>query len=460
MSEMTVFNAANATGRRRARPAIAAFLRERGAGFSLVILFMLAFIVPNQIALDLGGVRLPPLRIALLALLIPIIMALLRRQGGKLYDFDKWYIAFVLWTVLCILLNRGLGGVEPAGQFALEYIVVYMMAQGCLTSVSRLRAVLNLTVLLALGLLMLAIPEALDKQYYTQNFANALMGLPMIVAREDYVRMGMQRAMTVFTHPILYGVFCATLVGLIWQIERRPFQRFVRIAILVAATFFSLSSAPFLVIIVQLFLMVIERATRWLKNRVKIFLSILFTLFVLLETFTGRGFVGTLMIFTLDPATAYYRKLIWENGIDDVLRNPIFGMRPEEWTRLPWMTASIDNEWLLQMMRGGVPSLIFLAIAVWLLTRRLYARPDRAIPDVLARLRRGWLFMMIALFLCGSTVAFFDKLQSFFALMIGVGGAIARLMIDWEKAGAAASGTVTGHPAATAAPAPQRRTIL
>ena len=207
------------------------------------------------------------------------------------------------------------------------------------------------------------------------------MGLPMIVADPEYMRMGMQRAMTVFTHPILYGVFCATLVGLIWQIERRPFQRFVRIAILVAATFFSLSSAPFLVIIVQLFLMVIERATRWLKNRVKIFLSILFTLFVLLETFTGRGFVGTLMIFTLDPATAYYRKLIWENGIDDVLRNPIFGMRPEEWTRLPWMQLSIDNEWLLQMMRGGVPSLIFLAIAVWLLTRRLYARPDRAIPE-------------------------------------------------------------------------------
>lgn len=460
MSQMTATNGIGATGasrRRGVRLMMPAFLRERGASFSLVILFMLAFIIPNQIALNLGGVHLPPLRIALLLLLIPIIMAMLRRQGGKLYDFDKWYIAFVLWTCFCIMINRGVGGVEPAGQFALEYLFVYMMAQGCLTSVSKLRAVLSLTVLLVLGLLVLAAPEAINRQYYTQNFANMLMGRPLMAADPEYVRMGMQRAMTVFTHPIIYGVFCATLFGLVWQIERAPLKRFLSAAILLAATFFSLSSAPLLVLALQLILMAVERATRWLKNRAKIFLSILLTLFVLLETFTGRGFVGTLMIFTLNPATAYYRKLIWTNGIDDVLRNPIFGMRPEEWTRLFWMQDSIDNEWLLQMMRGGIPSIIFLMVSLLLLARRLYARPDHAIPDILTRLRRGWLFMMIALVLCGATVSFFDKMQSFFALMIGLGGVIARLMIDWEKAQTAAAGAVAGHGET---PPPQRRTVL
>jgi len=458
MSQMTALNGAAGVSRRRGiRPMLPAFLRERGDSFSLVILFLLVFIIPNQIALNFGGVHLPPLRIALLLLLIPIIMAMLRRQGGKLYDFDKWYIAFVLWTCLCIMINRGASGVEPAGQFALEYLFVYMMAQGCLTSVSRLRAVLSLTVLLVLGLLMLAMPEAINRQHYAQNFANALVGRPPIVADPEYVRMGMQRAMTVFTHPIIYGVFCATLFGLVWQIETSPLKRVVSTTILMVAAFFSLSSAPILVLFVQIFLMTIERATRWLKNRFKIFMSILLTLIVLLETFTGRGFVGTLMIFTLNPATAYYRKLIWENGIDDVLRNPVFGMRPEEWTRLFWMTFSIDNEWLLQMMRGGIPSLIFLTVALLLLIRRLYARPDHAIPDVLARMRRGWLFMMIALILCGATVSFFDKMQSFFALMIGLGGVIARLMIDWEKTEAAASRTVARHGET---PPPQRRTVL
>ena len=49
----------------------------------------------------------------------------------------------------------------------------------------------------------------------------------------------------------------------------------------------------------------------------------------------------------------------------EVGRHPVFGIGLNDWTR-PWWRAkmaSFDNFWLLQAMRFGLPTLIFLALA-------------------------------------------------------------------------------------------------
>jgi hypothetical protein len=150
--------------------------------------------------------------------------------------------------------------------------------------------------------------------------------------------------------------------------------------------------------------------------------------------------------------------LIWNQGIDDVLRNPLLGFREETWTRLFWMKPSIDNFWLLQSMRGGIPSTLFLLASMLLMARTMVHKTfDRDIDPEVAALRRGCLYMQLAFFLCGSSVHFFDKVQPFFALMLGFTAAVNRLvMLSKEQRLSMLSGA--GKPEMKPAPHARRLT--
>jgi hypothetical protein len=157
---------------------------------------------------------------------------------------------------------------------------------------------------------------------------------------------------------------------------------------------------------------------------------------VFLETFTGRGLVGALALLTLNPATAYTRRNQWILGIDDVMRHPFFGFDPSTWTRPFWLAASVDNYWLVMMMRSGIPSLVYLALTVLLIWRAL-ARIETT-NTLFRQLRTGWGLMMVALILGAATVAYFGKLQPLFIFYIGFGAALANCALpDEPKDGAA-----------------------
>jgi hypothetical protein len=171
-----------------------------------------------------------------------------------------------------------------------------------------------------------------------------------------------------------------------------------------------------------------------------------------METLTGRGVIGSIELLVANPQTFHYRTLIWNQGIDDVLRNPLFGIRPETWTRVFWMKESIDNFWLLQSMRGGIPSTVFLFGSMLLMARSMvHGIFDEDLDPDVAALRRGCLFMLLAFFLCGAAVHFFDKVQPFFALMLGFTGAVHRLVMlskDASKAALSDDGQIVRQPAA------------
>lgn len=440
-----------------------ALLPEAGLGFSALTLMMLAFIIPNPIALTIGGVVFTPLRIMLILSVVPVLLAFSSRRTGRLYAFDLWFLAFALWSAMCILKNQGLGGIEFMGQFLLEFVILYFLVQFSISSVANLTSIVSLMFWMVFFLLILAIPEAVFRVHFTMNAANAIVGLPPIEPLPHYVRLGLQRAMTVFNHPILYGVFCAAILGFAWELTRSLAGRLFRLAVISAATFLSLSSAPILVLIVQVILMIGERTTRGVKKRGIIAVSVVAAAVFAMEAFTGRGAIGFLSLITLEGGTAYYRQLIWHFGIDDVLRHPIFGFYAPLWTRPSWMGVTVDNYWLLLAMRGGIPSVLFLALALLSIGRHLYRRPDEELSDVLVRLRRAWAFAIIALLLSGGTVAFFDKLQPFFAMMIGLGGVIVRLIAASEHARGDNGGVTAEASPSRQAPKsarPRPRTVL
>ncbi len=412
----------------------------KGAGFSVLILFLIPLLVPDVMSLQAGSLRLPPLRVGIIVFFIPALVMFFSRNGGRLYNFDWLYFGFAIWTMMAIISNRGLSGsVEKVGVVLLEYVVLYLLIQGAIRRVSQIRFFIWSIIGIIVVLGALAIVEALTHRYFLMQAAYTLAGRgvyigPFFGQVGNDVRLGMMRATSIFNHPILYGLFCGVFFSYAWYLPRTLFGRIFWGGAVAVATFFSLSAGPLMALLVQFIVVGVEVTTRKLPNRAPILLWLTAGFLMLVQLVSESGIYRLVQLVAMDPGSTSYRRAIWQNGIDDVMRNPIFGIRPEDWTRPGWMSPSMDNQWLLQMITGGIPSLILLALCLIVLTRRLFRRPDAEIPPEIAALRRAWAYSILAMVVCGTTVAFFEKAQPLFAILVGLGGVTFRLLDDWERA--------------------------
>lgn len=408
----------------------------------LVLLLILVILVPIEFGFNVGSLFFTWSKLYL----VFTTFAILPHLGKlKFRSYDWVFLVHVLWTVVAFALVYGVGGsLERSGTYVLEFLIVYLAVRVWVTRLDQFRGLISLLFVMVLIATVAAVPEAFTGVRYIHDFATSVTGnrYPF----DDEVRMGILRSASFFEHPILHGVFCSALLSLIWFTSTVP-QRMLRVPVIVFGTWLSASSAPLLVMILQFLLIGLERVSRSVKRRVAIFGGLGLAAVVFLETFTGRGLVGALALLTLNPATAYTRRSQWNFGIDDVMRNPIFGFDPTTWTRPFWLAGSVDNYWLLMMMRSGIPSVLFLALTVLLIWRAL-ARIETTNP-LFRQLRIGWGLMMVALILGAATVAYFGKLQPLFIFYIGFGAALANCALpDEAKDGAAA-------PTEPAAPGPR-----
>jgi hypothetical protein len=390
---------------------------------ALLLLLILVIMVPIEFSLELGPLFLTASR----AYLIVLSLMILPHLGGlRLRIFDWLFVGHVVWTcVAYATIYPGGKMIEMAGSYGLEFLIVYLATRIYLQTLQQIRAVITLLFVMTLISLAFAIPEAITGVRFAHEAASSLTGITYRIDYEE--RMGITRAASLFEHPILYGVFCASLLSLVW-FTSTPAQRSYKAPAIVVATWLSASSAPLLTLGAQFLLIVIERITRDLKvRRDKLLAVIAGAFFLFVQLFVGRGLVGILALITINPSTAYTRRSQWDYAIDDIMRNPWFGFIPSTYTRPFWLAPSIDNWWLLIMMRSGIPSLVLIGLSVLFLWIAMAKRTSTLQDFVI--LRRGWGLMMLALILGAATVTFFGKLQPLFAFYMGMGAALATCIL-------------------------------
>ena len=416
-----------------------------------VAVFIVALMIPTAATIYVGTVQLNPMKVLMVVLTVVCGLSLLAR---RLYLHDWLFLAFVGWGSMCLLLNYGAGGITLMGLFASANVGGYALA---VTAFSRTEDIVRTTRVLifcAAGLGVLAIPENISHVNYLQDAISAYTDFwPKL--QTDF-RAGLLRASSVFSHPIMYGTFCAALLSFGWYTARSGAGIILGVVLVIGAALTALSSGPLLVVMLQLALILTERYTRTVKNRFQLFAAIAVTLFVMIDLASDRGPVKLVLSYlTFNTHTAYYRLLIWDNGIDDVMRNPIFGFRPELWTRLYWMTSSVDNFWLFTAMRSGIPGAALLLASVVAVLVSLFRLPDAALPEGTARIRRAAAYALAALCVCGMTVHFFGKIEPLFAFYLGIAAAVDRIARR-EAAAGGQRAPLTPRPARV----PRPRTVL
>lgn len=406
-----------------------------------VAALLIAMLVPGELDFYLGVLRLSCHRVVLLLMFPAIIVSFLIGRGPAWRMFDTTFVGAFAYYALTMLFKVELAqAIQSGGIIFVEGAGGYLMARMYVRNASQFLATAKLLFLLAVIAGALALAEMISSQHVAHYIASQVSGVPQMDGGGS--RLGVIRAMSVFDHPILYGTFCMTVFALIWFVEPDPVKRLFRAALVGAATALSLSSAPILGIILVIAGVCWERVSRSVPNRVWLTIACGGFAYLAMSLAANRSPLKVFAIsIALDPSTAWYRTLIWEFGVYNVMAHPWIGQPLGVWTRPEWMPAeTVDNFWLATALWGGLPASVLIALAVALLMRAVHHSAASLQPPDLRRCRYAWTATMLALCMVGATVHYWNTMAVLFAFYVGFGAWLseARQKVSPRRARAAA----------------------
>jgi hypothetical protein len=394
---------------------------EKGFGLA-VFLYFLAVVLPSELEINLAGLALIPVRIVLLALFIPAAARLLATTDFRPQAFDYLLLLGLAWLVFALSVNNGAEkGIKYGGSLAVEAVGGYLIARAYIRNYRQFAKAVGFYFFFLLIVAAIAIPETFFAVRFVHPMAAQLTG-SVTTKMVEAGRMGLERASSSFDHPILYGVFCASSFGLVWHIYGARRDIWIRVAAIVFAAFCAVSSAALLAIAVGATIIAWERWTRPFRQRTAITLALMAVAYLTLELLSNRTMVEVLIGFVaLDPWTAYYRVLIWQNAFVDLVRSPLVGVAFDAWTRPAWMTTSVDSFWLVIALSAGLPTIAMIATMIVLLLRRVHASAAAGETQERRAARFGWTVAVLALCFQAFTVHYWGSMNSFFFFILGMG---------------------------------------
>jgi hypothetical protein len=408
---------------------------------AVIAFFVFSVISPAYF--NLGGLSLSFSRLLLLVLIVPLFFQLMMGKAGKVMAADYLFMGYAVWVMVSLVHHHGAERFAYAGITIIEHLGAYLLGRVLIRNIADYRFLVRSFFYSLVILFPFALIELFTNRNLWSNAFSAVFSVPYKPA-SAYGRMGLNRVMSGFEHPILFGLYCSLGIGNFFYVYRTQLARALpMMGFATGMTFMSLSSAPLLGATAQFGLILWDQIT---KGKWKLFVVLSAIAYVVIDLLSNRTPV-TLLIGTLtyNPWSAYMRIHIWDFGFAAVLGSPIFGIGFNDWPRPFWLTSSVDNFWLVVMMRHGLVGFAFLAGAIVLNFRAIIRA--KGLSQEAAHYRTGYCLALAALIFALSTVHVWGATSSFVMFYFGAG--------VWFSTFAATSGTVAAEPS-PALPGSQR----
>jgi hypothetical protein len=384
-----------------------------------VFLFLLALVVPWMIFI--GPLRMSLYRIVLLVMILPCLGMWMAGKAGRIRTTDIALLLFSFWCALSLVVIHGMASsVQTAGIVFIEALGPYLLARCYIRDADDFY---NMTQIL-FRIVVLLLPFAIFEFVSGQNISRELFAtLFPTFSQTESPRFGLTRVQSVFDHPILFGLCTGgifALVHLVLGYQKSFLQRTLRTGLIGVTSILSLSSGPVIAIIVQGLLLSWNSLLRAIKIRWKILIGLLVLIVLSIEVLANRSvpeIVSSYLAF--DEQSYWFRKLIWHYGSASALNHPLFGVGMNEWKRPEWMPPSIDNLWLFYSVHYGLPASFLLLLAFLLMFVSVGLR--KGLDDKISTYRTAFLITMMAFFLVGWTVHFWDAAYVLFLFLMGSG---------------------------------------
>ncbi|MBO9450821.1 hypothetical protein J7426_11160 [Tropicibacter sp. R16_0] len=388
-----------------------------------IAIFFLAMMLPTAVSLSLGGLRLSAYRMVLIVMILPMLLTLVSGRRGQFNVFDGLILLHATWVVFALINWGGLvQGIESGGIYFVECVGAYLIGRLFIRSYQDFSAMAFAYVGLVLATLMFTVPEALTGIHILHDSISAAFGGRPAAYIDP--RMGIERTFGPFDHPILYGVFSASAFSLAYFViaEKRlsNLSGMAKVAGVGLATFMSASGGPYVVLIMQGFVALWERALGKFKGRWTALFSLFGLAYLAIDLLsTKTPFHVFVNYLTFSKQSAYNRILIFEYGTAEVARYPLLGIGLGQWERPAWMSDSMDNFWLVTAVRYGLPAFLLLVGLllglVWAVGRR------KGLPVEWKRARHAWAFTLFGISVAAATVHLWNALFVLFFFLVGAG---------------------------------------
>ncbi|WP_095587697.1 O-antigen ligase family protein [Actibacterium ureilyticum] len=404
---MTIAQTNMATGRLPARETAVPY------GW-LITLFYISILTP--VFLNVGSLSLPPYRLLLLLTFFPSVFLWVTGRLGERRMMDVFLIMFSLWAALTLFKAHSFGSIyKVVGYNTLETAGAYFLGRMVVQNPQAFVRLVRDHFLALLVMLPLALLETQTGDPLVISFLGKFLQTHPIITYEP--RLGLERAQVLFQHPIIFGLFSAAGFGLFWKVFTGG-KSFLASGTSIVSAVCSVSSGAIMVLLIQWIFTGYDWVMRRVRIRWLLFFGVCLFLYIAVDIMSNRSpFHVFVSYLTLNSSTGYNRIRIWEYGIQNVKSHPIFGIGMRDWVRPRWMSASVDNHWLLMMMRHGyIGGFLFTMPFAIFLTRLSRAN---LVSDVARRQRQGILISMGALLIGASTVFLWGPIYVWLMFFLG-----------------------------------------
>jgi O-Antigen ligase len=399
-----------------------AVISENAASL-VVVIFLLALLLPTETSFYLGDFRLTVYRVVLIFCIVPYTLTLLSQNELRWRVVDSLVFFHCFWVLLALAINHGFSAsIEKSSIYYIEAWGAYLIGRCCVTNINQFQKTFKFLVTLPIILLLFTLPESIFGAHLLKKMFSFLSRHSFMSGIDQ--RFGLTRAFGPFDHPILNGMFCAGLIGFSWFIpivysNKILASKKLRTFLIVLASATSVSAGAMACVSSQVIVILWEKFTRTFRSRWLTLMCLIALLYFTVDILSNRsGLKVFLSYLTFSKHTAYWRLMIWDWGMVNVADNPWFGLGFQDWVRPSWIASgSIDNFWLVTMVRYGLPAFFALAAGIFVLLFGL--RRDNAVP---ASLKIAWGTSCIGLVIAASTVHLWNQTFVLFMFLLGAGG--------------------------------------
>ena len=394
----------------------------------LVAMFTLAGVVlPSGLQISLGpGVTFTPGRLWAALLFFPALLVLCKK-GRHFVLCDFLALATAAWMIVASIASVGVSEIPTAGGDALDFLGGYLISRAYCFGRPALDTFIRTLKIFAIIVIILAMADTISGRVIVHETI-----VPWDEAwGQGQMRNGWVRAMATFDHPILFGAFCALTAAILLYWEKTLLRRSVAAGLCFLGCILSLSSAALLAFSIILTAFTYDQLLRRYSWRWSAFWTTIGILISVVFVVTAHPLNWVLSHLTLDPQTAYFRKLIWDTALTYIAQSPVIGYAYHNLNNVI-LDTSVDCIWLVLSLRFGFPMfvLFFLTnVAAFFPSQRNF----KGTVDVhMDQMRRAFTLVVLMFMFTGLTVHFWKSMLMFWGLCLGIRASLQELTVEAE----------------------------
>ncbi len=399
-------------------------LRPRHA---LVVYIAGLIFYPSFLAVSIGTIDILLGRIIVVVLFIRCIYNDKLRSKFKWSKLDKWVIySMVVYVGVTLITQPRWSAIENRGGFITDTWLAYMVGRFIITDRAELISVIKCIAVLLIPLAILGCVEAITGWQPFVPLRRFNPWNPEYDVTNVGSRWGFTRAIGPFSHPILFGGCFALFLPLIFYLryEKSIWRTLAYIlsAIAVIGSLSSMSSGPWIMIIVLLFCMILDKYRQYAKPMLILFVILCIAVEVLSNrpfyhvffTYGGKlGGAGWHRAQLIDVAIKKFGEW-WLAG---------YGGKDPGWGHYFGMGhTDVTNEYILAGVRYGIAGVIALCGVFVVAFKGIVSAYKEVSHPVLKSMYWALGSLLFSVVVVWTSVSFFGQLMPLFYCILGIIG--------------------------------------